>query len=115
MRIVLLAVDDESGILRLLHIELSAQGFRVLTASNGKEAVRMAEQHRPDIALLDILMPGASGLELMKEFRERWNMPIILLTARDRDEPQVEVTTARAHPIGRVDDAAIIRGEERCE
>ena len=53
---LVLAVDDEAGILRLIKLELTTQGFRVVTASSGEEALRMAEEQRPDIALLDIVM-----------------------------------------------------------
>ncbi len=86
---LVLAVDDERGILRLIQIELSEQGFRVIIASNAEEATKLAEQYRPDIALFDILMPGTDGIELMRQFRERWNTPVILVTARDRDSDKV--------------------------
>jgi two-component system KDP operon response regulator KdpE len=86
---LVLAVDDERGILRLLQLELSAQGFRVLTASDGETALASAEQHRPDIVLLDIVMPGIDGLEVMRQIRERWNTPIILLTAKERDADKI--------------------------
>ncbi len=79
---LVLAVDDEPGILRLIKLELSTQGFRVVTASNGDEALRAAEEHQPDIALLDIVMPEMTGLELMRRLRERSPMPVILLTAK---------------------------------
>lgn len=86
---LVLAVDDEPGILRLIKLELSGQGFRVLTAENGKDGVRMAEEHRPDIALLDILMPEMTGMEVMRELRERTNIPVILLTAKGSDADKV--------------------------
>jgi len=86
---LVLAVDDEVGILRLVKLELSAQGFRVVTASNGDEALKVAEETRPDIVLLDILMPGATGLEVMRAIRERWAVPVIFLTAKDADADKV--------------------------
>jgi two-component system KDP operon response regulator KdpE len=82
---LVLAVDDEPAILRLLKVELSPLGFRVLTCSSGEEAVRLVEQQRPEIVLLDIVMPLKDGLETMRELRERWNIPVILLTAKDRE------------------------------
>ena len=86
---LILAVDDEVGIQRLIKLELSSQGFRVVTASGGEEALRLAEQQRPDIAVLDIVMPDMSGLEVMRKLRERTGIPIILLTAKDNDADKV--------------------------
>jgi len=86
---LILAVDDEAGILRLIKLELSSQGFRVIVAGEGEEALRMAEQQRPDIVILDIVMPEMSGLEVMRRLRERTSVPVILLTAKDHDEDKV--------------------------
>src|SRR5207248_7670298 len=82
-------VDDEPGILRLIKLELSSQGFRVVTAGNGEDALAIVEHQRPDVVVLDIIMPDMSGLEVMRRIRERTNIPIILLTARDRDEDKI--------------------------
>jgi two-component system, OmpR family, KDP operon response regulator KdpE len=86
---MVLAVDDEAGILRLIKLELSTQGFHVVTAGNGEEALRAAEEHHPDIVLLDIVMPEMDGLELMRRLRERSAIPIILLTAKGSDAEKV--------------------------
>ena len=86
---LVLAVDDEAGILRLIKLELSAQGFRVIAAGEGEEALRLIEEQRPDIVLLDILMPGMTGLEVLRAIRERWTVPVILVTARDREADKV--------------------------
>jgi len=86
---LVLAVDDEAAILRLLKLELSGLGFRVITASSADEAVQVVEEHRPDIALLDVVMPGTNGLELLRTLRERWPLPVILVTARDRELDKV--------------------------
>jgi len=86
---LLLVVDDEAGILRLMKLELSAQGFRVVTASDGDKAISMAEDHRPDAVLLDVMMPGLSGLEVMRKLRERSNVPVLLVTAKDKDTDKV--------------------------
>ena len=86
---LVLAVDDEAGILRLIKLELTTQGFRVVTAGGGEEALRMAEEQRPDIALLDIVMPDMTGLEVMRKLRERTSIPIILLTAKGGDADKV--------------------------
>ncbi|HWO73824.1 MAG TPA: response regulator transcription factor [Dehalococcoidia bacterium] len=86
---LVLAVDDEPGILRLIRLELTEQGFRVIGATDGEEALRLFEQQRPDVVVLDIMMPDMSGLEVMRRLRERANTPVILLTGRDRDEDKV--------------------------
>jgi two-component system KDP operon response regulator KdpE len=86
---LVLAVDDEPGILRLLKQELTEQGLRVITANNGEEALRLAEEQRPDLVLLDVMLPDMSGLEVMRRLRERSDAPIILLTARDTDSDKV--------------------------
>jgi two-component system KDP operon response regulator KdpE len=78
---MVLAVDDEKAILNVIATELKLQGFRVLTAQNAEQALSLADEHRPDIAVLDLLMPDVGGLELMRSMRERHRMPIILLTA----------------------------------
>jgi two-component system KDP operon response regulator KdpE len=87
---LVLAVDDEAGILRLIKLELTTQGFRVVTAENGESGLRMAEEHRPDIVLLDIVMPDMTGLEVMRKLRERSNLPVILLTAKGSDADKVK-------------------------
>jgi DNA-binding response OmpR family regulator len=86
---LVLAVDDEAGILRLIKLELTTQGFRVVTAESGEEALRTAEEQRPDIALLDIVMPEMTGLEVMRKLRERTTIPVILLTAKGSDADKV--------------------------
>lgn len=86
---LVLAVDDEAGILRLIKLELTAQGFRVITAASGEEALQLAEEQRPDIILLDVVMPGMSGLETLRALRDRWNIPVIMVTARDREIDKV--------------------------
>jgi len=86
---LILALDDEPGILRLLKLELDAQGFHVVTASSGAEALRLAEEQRPDLLLLDIMIPELSGLEIMRSLRERMNTPVILLTGKDQEIDKV--------------------------
>lgn len=86
---LILAVDDEPGILRLVRVELESQGFKVVTATNGIEAIRANEQHRPDLVLLDVLMPEMDGLETMRRLREVGSTPIILVTAKDTDTDKI--------------------------
>ena len=84
-----LALDDEPGILRLIKLELSTQGISVIAAADGPAALSLVESERPDIALLDVMVPGMSGLEVMQHIRERSNIPVILLTARGGREDKV--------------------------
>jgi two-component system KDP operon response regulator KdpE len=86
---LVLAVDDEPGILRLIKLELSSEGFRVITAETAAAALELAHEYRPDIGLLDIVLPDVSGLELMRELRQRSDLPIILLTAKGSDADKV--------------------------
>jgi two-component system KDP operon response regulator KdpE len=80
-----LAVDDEPGVLRLIKIELGAQGYEVQTAENGAEALRAATESPPDIAILDVMLPDVDGLDLLKQMRSAGSFPVIMLTARGRD------------------------------
>jgi two-component system KDP operon response regulator KdpE len=86
---VVLAVDDEASILRLIEIELSEQGFEVLKAHNAEEALHLSEKTPPDIAVLDILMPGMRGTELIARLRARRNIPVIFLTGMDKESDKV--------------------------
>jgi two-component system KDP operon response regulator KdpE len=86
---LVLAIDDEPGILRVIKLDLSDQGFRVLTATNGEEGLRLAEKHRPDLILLDVVLPGMAGLEVLRELRERSNVPVIMLTAKRAEADKV--------------------------
>ena len=79
---LVLVADDEPRITKLVSLALSAEGFRVVTASGGEEALQKAEEVRPDIVLLDIVMPGMDGIEVMRQLRERRPIPVILLTAK---------------------------------
>ena len=86
---VVIAVDDEKSILQLVRAALDGQGFHVLTAESGDEAVRLSEQYRPDVALIDIRMPNVNGLETMRRLRAVKQMPIILLTAMGESRDKV--------------------------
>ncbi len=79
---LVLVADDEPRITKLVSIALSEEGFRVLTAAGGEEALAKAEEVRPDIVLLDIVMPDLDGIEVMRQLRERRAVPVILLTAK---------------------------------
>jgi two-component system KDP operon response regulator KdpE len=77
-----LVADDEPRITKLVSIALTGEGFRVVMAGGGEEALARAEEIRPDIVLLDIVMPDLDGIEVMRRLRERRPVPVILLTAK---------------------------------
>jgi two-component system KDP operon response regulator KdpE len=79
---LVLVADDEPRITKLVALALSEEGFRVITAASGEEAIASAEEFRPDIVLLDIVMPDRDGIEVMRELQLRQPVPVILLTAR---------------------------------
>lgn len=79
---LVLVADDEPRITKLVSIVLSEEGFRVVTANSGEEALKKAEEIRPDIVLLDIVMPDFDGIEVMRQLRERRPVAVILLTAK---------------------------------
>lgn len=85
----ILVVDDEIEILRALQRSLVAHGFEVFTASSGEEALEGVAHHRPDLMLLDLGLPGMSGLEVCKRVREQSNLPIIVLSVKDTERDKV--------------------------
>src|SRR5439155_3457036 len=80
---LVLAVDDEKGILKLFKVELEAQGFRVITSEAGFEALKIARDQRPDILLVDWVMPDMDGLEVMRRIKDEWTIPVLLVTGKD--------------------------------
>jgi DNA-binding response OmpR family regulator len=78
----ILVVDDKANIRRLLQDYLSEQGYRVVAAENGRNALFVARQEKPDLVLLDIMMPEMDGYEFMRVFRQEKATPVILLTAK---------------------------------
>ncbi len=79
---LVLVADDEPRITRLVSLVLQPDGFRVVTTNSGEDAVRQAEAIRPDIVLLDIVMPDLDGIEAMQQLRMNRPVPVILLTAK---------------------------------
>jgi two-component system KDP operon response regulator KdpE len=77
-----LVADDEPRITKLVSITLAEEGFRVISAASGEEALVRAEESRPDVILLDIVMPDLDGIEVMRQLREHRPVPVILLTAK---------------------------------
>jgi len=81
---LILVVDDKPEILKMVGDILKLEGFGVVAASDGKSALSLFEQHKPDLILLDIMMPGEfNGLDVLYFIRERSGVPVIMLTAYD--------------------------------
>ncbi|MEW6637224.1 MAG: response regulator transcription factor [Actinomycetota bacterium] len=86
----ILIVEDDEVIMGTLAYNLSRQGFKVSRATTGTEALRMARKLRPDLILLDIMLPGESGIEVCERIRERdREVVIIMITAKDAEEDKV--------------------------
>jgi len=79
----ILVVDDDPRIRALLRRTLQLEGYRVLEAADGKEALKMLDREEPDLVILDVLMPGPDGFAVCERIREREDVPILMLTARD--------------------------------
>ncbi len=84
-----LVVDDEKNIVSILAFNLKKEGYEVITASDGRQAVEAAFKEDPDLILLDIMMPELNGFEVCKKIREKMNTPIIMLTARAEELDKV--------------------------
>lgn len=87
MKIIL--VDDEPEILTLVRDYLSREGYTVLTAINGLEGMELIKREKPDLVILDWMLPGISGLEMCKQLRETSTIPIIMLTAKSEEIDRV--------------------------
>jgi DNA-binding response OmpR family regulator len=85
----ILVVDDKANMRTLVREYLSAEGFRVVTASDGRNALYTARQEKPDLILLDIMMPEMDGYEFIRVYRKEKDTPIILLTARLEESDKV--------------------------
>ena len=85
----ILVVDDKSNIRTLLRDYLSEEGFRVVTAENGRDALYVARHEKPDLILLDIMMPEMGGYEFLRAYRKERNTPVILLTAKPEESDKV--------------------------
>ena len=81
----ILIIDDEPQIRKLLQINLESNDYKVIQASTGKEGLILSANHPPDLILLDIGLPDKSGHEILKELREWYNSPIIILSVQDNE------------------------------
>lgn len=93
----LLVVDDEPNIVELLSMSLRYAGFEVETAMNGRDAVKAAQSFRPDVILLDVMLPDLDGFDVLRRLRgEGAKVPVLFLTAKDATEDKVTGLTIGA-------------------
>ncbi|MGB7620883.1 MAG: response regulator transcription factor [Terriglobia bacterium] len=86
---ILLVVDDEPQILRVMRTSLPVRGFEVRTVASGEEALEEIRKELPDVIILDLMMPGMSGLEVCRRLREFSAVPVIVLSARGSEKDKV--------------------------
>jgi CheY-like chemotaxis protein len=98
MQARILVADDDPIILRLLEVNLGLEGFEVETAARGEDAVRRAQELRPDVIILDVMMPGMTGYDVAEQLRDdpdTSEIPVVVLSARAQDEDR-----RRGHALG---------------
>ena len=81
----ILVVDDEKMIRNLLNINLTKEGYNVIEAEDGVQAVEVALEHKPDLILLDVMLPKIDGLSVCKKIKNAMNVPILMVTAKDSE------------------------------
>jgi DNA-binding response OmpR family regulator len=89
MNYKILAVEDDNTLLEMLKYNLERQGYDVITAENGRQALELARQHNPNLVLLDVMLPGMDGFEVCRILRKETIVPILMLTARTEEIDKV--------------------------
>jgi two-component system OmpR family response regulator len=85
-----MVIDDDKNILQLVSIHLKREGYRVLEANNAAEALQMLEKEVPDLAVVDVMMPGMDGIELTRVLSQDYGIPVLLLTAKGELEDKTK-------------------------
>jgi len=85
----ILVVDDERSIIDLLEYNLRRNGYQVIVARDGRQALRLAQAEQPNLVILDLMLPGLDGLDVCRVLRRESAIPIIMLTARDEEVDRV--------------------------
>lgn len=93
---VVLVVEDEPGIRRFLRASLSSRGYRVVESATGERGAVDAGTHRPDLAIVDLALPGIDGVEVIRRIRAWSAMPVIVLSARVQEHSKIEALEAGA-------------------
>jgi two-component system KDP operon response regulator KdpE len=86
----ILVVDDEERMVRFIRLNLEHDGFRVITANNGMQAINKVRSELPDLVLLDVMMPDLEGFEVLRIIRETNSVPVIMLTAKGDEDDRVK-------------------------
>ena len=86
---LILIAEDDADIRGLLKLYLEGEGLRVLEAADGADALALAREHTPDMAILDIMMPGMNGFELTRALRKYSDIPILILSAKSQDNDKI--------------------------
>lgn len=89
MLTTILIVDDKASVRKVVRDYLTEEGFRAVTAENGRDALYVARHEKPDLILLDIMMPEMGGYDFLRAYRKERNTPVILLTARLEEADKV--------------------------
>lgn len=89
MKNVILIAEDEDDIRKILKLYLESEGFEIIEAEDGKTALKVARIHKPDLAILDIMMPEMDGFALTQELRRESDIPILILSARNQDTDKI--------------------------
>jgi DNA-binding response OmpR family regulator len=86
---LILVVDDEARMVRFIQLNLEHDGFQVITAYNGREALEQVRTALPNLILLDVMMPDLDGFEVLERIREQSTVPVIMLTAKGEEDDRV--------------------------
>jgi DNA-binding response OmpR family regulator len=85
----ILLVDDDDALLEVMSIVLASEGYRVITAADGAEALREVGREGLDLVVLDVMLPRISGFEVLKKIREKSEVPVVMLTAKSQSVDKV--------------------------
>lgn len=85
----ILVVDDEERIVRMIRLNLEHDGFTVIEANNGMQAINQIREKLPNLVILDVMMPGIDGYETLSLIRETSQVPVIMLTAKSEEEDRI--------------------------
>ena len=83
---LILVVDDEERMSRFIRLNLEHDGFQVLEANRGMQAINLIRERMPDLVLLDVMMPDLDGFEVLQLIRESYQLPVIMLTAKGEED-----------------------------
>ncbi|MFD2531931.1 response regulator transcription factor [Gracilimonas halophila] len=90
-RMKILVVEDEPSLIFTLQDTLETEGYDVIVSEEGTQAVEMVKEHKPDLMILDVMLPGKSGYDILEEVRkEKYTFPVIMLTAKDQEPDKVK-------------------------